>query len=224
MEKNGNELIKEIIRDSKAAAEQFEGVKQRIENHPLWKENENMVIIDWNDGRDELLKKGMSVTETYSGEEWNLELQDHCVVRNFPAVYVKNARLTDCIFENCSKVTLSEGTAVRCVITQADVVYLDNLRMYDSTFRDIACCTGGLLISLEDSVLCGCSFRNVELKNDVYLADGVGDCLVEKCSFENVTTDRDDGELFRCEETVGKVFKRVREYDMVDRNSCVGLN
>ena len=63
----------------------------------------------------------------------------------------------------------------------------------------------------------------IRLEGGDYLADGMGRCLVERCSFTEVCTDREDLELFRCEELRGKLLRRTRVYDMVDRESCSGL-
>lgn len=46
---------------------------------------------------------------------------------------------------------------------------------------------------------------------------------MERCSFTEVCTDREDLELFHCEELRGKLLRRTRVYDMVDRESCSGL-
>ena len=49
------------------------------------------------------------------------------------------------------------------------------------------------------------------------------DICPERCSFTEVCTDREDLKLFRCEELRGKLLRRTRVYDMVDRESCSGL-
>lgn len=69
-----------------------------------------------------------------------------------------------------------------------------------------------------------CTFKDVELTNEAYLVNGVGDVWIESCSFENISTDREDRELFFCEETVGKIFKKKVQFQIADTDSCKGLD
>ena len=41
--------------------------------------------------------------------------------------------------------------------------------------------------------------------------------------FKYIRKDRNDKELFICEENVGKIFKRKKRYTIVDEESCTGL-
>lgn len=223
MEKSRDEILDEIIRDFRESQKKFDEAMQSLKNDPEWQELQKWVTIDWNDGREKLLESGVSVTDVFGSEEWTLEIQDHCFIRNFPSLKIKNAHLTDCIFANCGQITLEEGTAVRCVFAETETIFLDNMKVFDSNFRDLHCSEGGFIISMEDSTISGCEFFDVCLENDNYLADGVGDCLIEKCSFERICTDREDQKLFVCEETKGKIIRRKHEYDMVDHDSCTGL-
>lgn len=50
-----------------------------------------------------------------------------------------------------------------------------------------------------------------------------GDCHVEKCSFERISTSREDRELFTCSDTKGKSSHQKHEYDRVDHDSWSGL-
>ena len=231
MDKNKDQWdakMADIIREQEAAMKKWDEAERAImeilEDNPLCQEAKKTVFIDWNEGLEAILKKGVSVTSVFGREEWTLDIQDHCFVRNFPSLTVKNAHLTDCIFVNCGQITLEEGTAVRCVFADVKTIFLDNTKVFDSNFRDLHCEEGGLIISMEDSILSGCRFFDIRLENDNYLADGVGDCLVEKCDFKRVCTDREDGELFTCEELTGKMIRKRRVYDMVDRDSCTGLD
>ena len=184
---------------------------------------QNWTIIDWKDGEEEILKHGVSVYHIFSTKEWILDLQDHCIIRNFPSIKVKNAHLHDCIFENCNQVILEEGTATQCVFISIKTLWLDNIKVYDSDFRDLYCNEGNNIISLKNSRISGCRFHNIHLENDVHLGNGVGDCIIEKCIFENTSTTREDRELFTCEKTIGKFIRRKQKYNMVNRASCSGL-
>ncbi len=181
-------------------------------------------LIDWCSGRENLLSCGMSVSAVNGTEEWSLDLQERCIIRGFPLLKVRNKNLKDCIFSHCVHVSLEDCSAEHCEFSRVDTVFLDNTQVLDSAFRHIRCSQGGFAISMEDSTLSDCVFSDITLENGCYLADGVGECLVENCCFEQVSTDREDGELFVCEETTGKLLRRKRRYDMVDRDSCTGLH
>lgn len=224
MGKNKDSLCKEFIRDILKAKRNCDPAQQALANDPVRQDTQKRVTIDWNDGRETLLESGVSVTDILGTEEWTLDIQDHCIVQNFPSLKVKNAHLNDCIFVNCGQLTLEEGTAVRCVFAETDTIFLDNTKVYDSVFRDLSCDHGGFIIGMEDSSLSGCQFVDITLYNDNYLADGIGDCLIETCCFERIRTDREDNELFTCSETTGTIIRRRHEYDMVDRDSCSGLD
>ena len=223
MEKSRTEIREEIIREFRENERKWEKAKQELEHDPIWQEMQKWTYIDWNDGREAVLKNGVTVTDIFGTEEWSLEAQDHCFIRNFPTVTVKNAHLSDCVFVECGQITIEEGTATRCVFANVATLFLDDVKVYDSDFRDLQCDHGEFIISMEDSTVSGCRFNEVHLTNGTYLADGVGDCLVEKSSFKNVSTDREDRTIFICEESKGKIIRRKRKYDMVDRASCTGL-
>ena len=222
--KNKDALRKELIRDILDAKRKREAAQRELANDPVWQEMQKWVTIDWNDGRETLLKNGVTVSNILGVEEWTLDVQDHCFVQNFPSLKVKDAHLTDCIFVNCGQIKLEDGTAVRCVFAETDTIFLDAVTVTDSVFRDLSCDHGGFIVSLEDSVISGCRFADITLYNDNYLADGAGDCLIEKCRFKAICTDREDKELFTCSETTGTIIRRKEAYDMVDRDSCEGLD
>jgi hypothetical protein len=61
------------------------------------------------------------------------------------------------------------------------------------------------------------------LENNSYLCDAVGDVYVSACKFSRIRTDRKDKKLFHCVETVGRFYKRKKEFDILDEESCTGL-
>ena len=221
---NRAELRREILREHNEIMKRLAAEQQELDNDPRWQELQKWVVIDWKEGEEALLQMGATVRDILDKREWSLEVQDHCFIRNFPSLTVKMAHLTDCIFENCGTITIEEGTAVLCTFQKIDTLFLDNVKVYDSVFEELHCDHGGMVISLEDSTISGCHFKDIHLENENYLGDGAGDCLIEKCSFENIHTDREDGELFICEEATGRVFRRLREVNMVDHKSCIGLD
>ena len=210
-----NEILGEVNENDREFIKAALEMRTALQNGP-----DSMTIIDWNDGPEVFLKNGISVTEIFSRKVWNLDVQSNCVVRNFPSLEVNNAHLTNCVFENCGDITIEQGTAVGCTFSKVNTIYFEHAKVYDSLFQNLRCDSGGLIISMEDSEISGSKFKNIYLEDDNYLADGVGDCLIEKCTFYAVETERKDGELFTCQKTVGSLFKNTVEYDMVDRHSC----
>ena len=184
---------------------------------------ENIKIIDWNDGKESIQQNGIRLSTIFDREEWFLENQEPCIIRNFPELTVEEAHLSNCVFENCGTIKIEDGTVSKCVFSNTQTIYFNNTNVYDSKFENLSCNNGDFIISLEDAKITNCTFNNIKLENDVYLADGVGDCLVKKCIFKNVFTTRSDKELFFCQDFEGKVFRRLKTYDMVDRESCIGL-
>ena len=47
---------------------------------------------------------------------------------------------------------------------------------------------------------------------------------IEHSSFSNIRTSREDKEIIICEQTVGKIFKKKKQFCIVDEDSCTGLN
>ena len=224
MEKNSAEIREEIIRAFRENERTWEDAKRDLENDPLWQEMQKWTYIDWNDGREAILKNGVTVTDIFGTEEWTPESQNRCFLRNFPAITVKDAYLSDCVFVDCGQITIEDGSVERCVFVNVDILFLENAEVTDSAFRDLHCDHGGFIISMEDSTISGCRFTEVHLTNGTYLADGVGDCIVERCAFKRISTDREDRAIFTCEDIKGKLIRRKHKYDMVDRASCTGLD
>jgi hypothetical protein len=79
------------------------------------------------------------------------------------------------------------------------------------------------VIRLEDGSISGCAFKDVRIENNSYLCDAVGDVYVSNCKFKHIRTDRKDKNVFHCADTVGRIFKRKRERNIVDEESCSGL-
>lgn len=189
-------------------------------------ENDNgtqLLVLDWKNGKEEALKNGIKIIDSFSRQIHILMTQNQCLIRNFPELTVEDARLTNCTFENCGQITLEEGTVNNCVFKNVGLIFANDVKIYDSRFEEMAC-KNDCIISMEDTKITGCTFSNIKLLNDSYIGDGVGDVWVEKCVFENIYTERFDKELFRNEETVGTVFKKKKAYCIIDEESCIGLD
>ena len=67
-------------------------------------------------------------------------------------------------------------------------------------------------------------FDGVELKNDAYLIEATSESMLEHCIFKKCGTTRDDLELIHCEESKGRFFKKMVAFDIVDHDTCTGLD
>lgn len=145
------------------------------------------------------------------------------VFRNYPVLRIDDISLEDCSFENCRTVYFSDCTVSRCRFYGVETVYADRSPINGCAFEHLRC-NDDCVLSLEDSEVSACSFKYVELTDEAYLVNGVGDVWIENCSFESISTDREDRELFFCEEKVGKIFKKKKQFCIADTDSCKGLD
>ena len=56
MEKSRAEIREEIIREFRENERKWEKAKQELERNPIWQEMQKWTYIDWNDGREAVLK------------------------------------------------------------------------------------------------------------------------------------------------------------------------
>lgn len=143
--------------------------------------------------------------------------------RNFPMLRIDDLALENCVFENCHTVHFTDCKVSGCQFFGIDTLYADRTPISGCEFEHLRCDNDSVLC-LEDSEVSYCTFKNVELTDEAHLISGVGDVWVESCSFEDIRTDRKDRELFFCEETVGKVFKKKVQFCIADIASCKGLD
>ena len=147
----------------------------------------------------------------------------HAVFRNYPMLQIDDLRLEECVFENCHTVYFADCKVNNCHFDNIQTIYVDRSPVSGCEFTNLLC-DNDCVICLEDSEVSYCTFKDVVLTNEAHLVSGVGDVWVESCSFENICTDRKDRELFFCEETVGKIFKKKVQFSIVDEASCKGLD
>ena len=145
------------------------------------------------------------------------------IFRDFPMLRIDDLVLENCVFENCHTVYFSDCKVSGCQFFGIDTLYADRSPISGCEFEHLRCHNHSVLC-LEDSEVSYCTFRDAELTNEAHLISGVGDVWVESCSFENIRTDRKDRELFFCEETVGKIFKKKVQFCIADTASCKGLD
>ena len=141
----------------------------------------------------------------------------------YPMLRIDDLSLEDCVFENCNSVYFSDCKVHNCQFYGVETVYADRTPIGGCDFEHLRC-DNDCVLCLEDSEVSFCTFKDVELTNKAHLVNGVGDVWIESCSFENIRTDREDRELFLCEEMIGKIFKKKVQFCIADAASCSGLD
>ena len=178
------------------------------------------MVIDYKNGiQGENVQNVQIVDGLLSSDGRTIENVTFC---NFPRITAVNKVFVNCAFEDCGVMTISGGKLKDCRLHRVDTLYLENANAEGCQFRHLRC-EDDCVICLEDGEITDCSFADVVLKNESYLCDAVGDVWVSGCKFKYIRTDRKDKELFICEETAGKIFKRKKRYTIVDEESCTGL-
>ena len=142
---------------------------------------------------------------------------------DYPMLRIDDLILENCTFENCQIIYFSDCKVNNCQFNGAETIHADRTPIDGCDFEHLRC-DNDCVLCLEDSEVSYCNFKDVELTNGAYLVNGVGDVWIESCSFENISTDRADRELFFCEETVGKIFKKKVQFQIADTVSCSGLD
>lgn len=142
---------------------------------------------------------------------------------HFPVLRFHDLVLENCAFANCHTLHFSDCKLVGCQFIDVETLYADNTPIDGCDFEELRC-DNDCILSLEDSEVSFCNFKDVVLTNEAYLVNGCGDVWIESCSFENISTDREDRELFFCEEIVGKIFKKTVQFRIADTASCTGLD
>lgn len=141
---------------------------------------------------------------------------------NFPRITAIDLDFQNCAFEDCDQISFTGGQVENCRFHRLETLYLENANLQDCTLRHLWT-DNHCVIRLEDGSINGCVFNDVRLENNSYLCDAVGDVYVSSCKFKHIRTDRRDKNVFHCADTVGRIFKRKRERNIVDEESCSGL-
>jgi hypothetical protein len=184
------------------------------------------MVFDWINNREEALRNGIEERDLFAIEP-TMTTKDGVVknhtFRNFDTLtFDENVKIEDCVFEDCRIITIDTCSVNRCEFVNSGVIFLRDAEVIESTFKD-SISDADTLVSLEDSIIRGCTFQNIKLLNDSYLCDGVGNSWIESTCFNNISTGRQDCEIINCEETVGKLFKRTKKFCIIDESSCKGL-
>lgn len=189
-------------------------------------ENGKWIVLDWNKKEDALKSGIIKEDRTYGGCRISVEapknLLKNIVFRNFEELFIENTRISECGFENCVRLNISECKVDDCTFDRTGFISADCTDFSDSHFCNSTCWTDPL-ISIENGNFSRCSFENIELHGRGYLIEAWGDVWVDYCDFKNIRSENEDGELFHCEETRGKIIKKKVEFQIVDEETCNGL-
>lgn len=185
------------------------------------------MIFDWKNNRQEALSNGMYEAKVFNLVDIVMKAVDgkvsHHTFKNFDKLkFEEGTCIEDCVFEDCGDITFDENNVKGCTFKRISTIFSTRSSFEDSSFSELYC-ENDMIISLEDTEITDCSFDDVELQNDSYLCDGVGTSWLESCAFSRIRTSREDKEIIFCEETVGKIFKRKKQFCIVDEDSCTGL-
>ena len=185
------------------------------------------MVFDWKNNKEEALANGICEVQIFSNTRIVMKTPNtvvsHHTFRNFDKLaFEEGTLIIDCVFEDCGSIAFDECRIDSCSFVRIDNIFSARSHFTNSKFKELAC-ENDMIISLEDSEISHCSFENVELREDSYLCDGVGTSWIEYSDFSNIRTSREDKEIVICEETVGKIFKRKQQFDIVD-DTCTGLD
>lgn len=144
------------------------------------------------------------------------------VFRNYPLLDIEDLHVQNCRFENCGSVSFMDCTLMDSHFEYIETIYATRTPIQSCTLEHLYC-DNDCIMALEDSDVAGCIFRDVELRNKSHLVNGVGDVWIDRCTFETIRTDCEDQDIFFCEEAVGKLLKRKKQFSIVDVDSCRGL-
>lgn len=139
--------------------------------------------------------------------------------------YVTGTKISKSSFTDCGNVSASSGYFRNCEFIHVKAVFATSSDIDNCKFQKIREDTeDDGAIQIEDCKITHCSFDDVELRNNSYLVDGIGDACVEYCQFTNCRTDRDDGEICRGKIETGKLRKKMIEVDILRDDTCMGLD
>ncbi len=187
------------------------------------------MVFDWKNNKEEAKENGIYEDEVKCLEYKRIVMKtsdgavSNHTFRNFEQLeFEEGALIENCIFEDCGDITFNESRINNCTFKNIKTISSCSDKITNSTFCDLKC-SSDLIISLESGTISHCTFENAELRKDSLLIDGVGDSCVKNCTFKDIRTDRYDGEIIKGEDFVGKIFTKKISVDIVDKETCTGL-
>ena len=185
------------------------------------------MIFDWKNNKEEAMENGIYVEEIINIPRIVMSASEEVICghtfRNFDTItFEEGTNIENCVFEDCGEINFNECEVDKCSFSKIDTIFAYDSNFTNSSFKELVC-DNDMIISLEDSKISYCSFEDVELREESYLCEGVGESLIEHSSFSDIRTSREDKEIVVGEETVGKIFKYKVQISIIDEESCIGL-
>ena len=135
----------------------------------------------------------------------------------------ETTRVSRCRFIHCKEANVYDGIMECCEFVGLETAFINLTSVVGCSFSVLKC-DFDHIITLEDSNMENCRFEDIELTEDSYLIDATPESSVAHCSFKNCRTAREDLELVHSEGAKGFLFKKSVEYDIVDHDTCTGLD
>lgn len=116
---------------------------------------------------------------------------------------ISGGQIDDSAFADCEKIDVYDGGHIRnCDFTRVSRISSVKADIDSCRFQKIQNESEDEgVIFVKKSRIIHCTFDDIELKNNSYLIDGVGDSSVVDCQFTNCRTDRADSEICRMNRT-----------------------
>lgn len=190
-----------------------------------------MTIFDWENDKEFALANGFE-NRDYLPEQLTITatktVYENCTFRNFPNLNADGVQFYNCIFEDCAHLSLESSDAYDCTFRRVGDLYMLRSVIKKSKFYELKSnpetfCDSDSPIFMEEGKILFCTFEDVELHNDAWLCEAYGKCFVDHCAFRNCRTERSDRNLFHCEKTVGKIFKKQADVSIVDEKTQKAL-
>jgi len=118
---------------------------------------------------------------------------------------IECAQISSTTFKDCEGISATDGHIENCNFSRVKHVMAVRANIDNCKFQQLESdAEDEGIIFVEDSKVTQCTFDNVDLRNNSYLIEGVGDSSIEDCQFTDCRTDREDAELCRMEQ--GKAY------------------
>lgn len=180
-----------------------------------------MLLFEWKNKRVNDNQDGIAIENGYvrCPEDYVAK----AVFRNFPKLEFNNIRLINCVFVNCDYIQIDDGLLMDCSFNRINSLFACRSDIVHCKFEHLKC-DSDFLITMEDCEMTQCLFRDVELRNDAYLCEGVDKVEVKNCVFRDCSTTRGDRKMFHGIRLGKGLFKRKAEIEILDERTCKGLH
>ena len=159
------------------------------------------LIIDWNQKRSYGVRTYIKQKIVNGVEEIHFVNPKRGYVenirfKNFPQLHIAQNQVIQCGFEDCGEIYLTSDCGHGdCRFKNIRSLHCAGKFLMYCDFEDSQCDSASF-VEIHKCRMSGCTFKNIQLKNDSFLVYGYGTSYISGCSLENVTVTRKDGEMF----------------------------